>query len=73
VSVCDREGDITEFLAEAEKLGVNYLVRSNYNRRLKSTETGGLHDVVLIFISWATDFKKMGHPQKQILKLITGA
>jgi hypothetical protein len=38
VHICDREGDIYEFFSKAEKEGVHYLCRSNYNRDIKEDD-----------------------------------
>ena len=49
VTVCDREGDITELLVEAEKLNVGYLIRSSAPRKIISTEPHSkqnLHEAV---------------------------
>jgi hypothetical protein len=44
VSVADREGDVYEFLSQAQALGVNVLVRAAWDRNIEDAESARLWD-----------------------------
>ncbi len=45
--ICDREGDIYEFLLEAQTLGAQYIVRQSQDRHLGDTMYGKKDDTIL--------------------------
>ena len=46
VTVCDREGDITQLLFEAAALNMKYIIRSSSNRTVTGTDAKNLYELV---------------------------